>query len=257
MVVGDSCVFGWEAPEGENFPERLLQMLEQEYPNRPFHLFQGGVMGYSTYQTRRILEIYGPEYRPDLVVVYANTNDAWPCVEYPDKEVVNKSMRKYSLQQALEYSEFYCLLRDILRKTGVVFDPENIEMSEVRQQANYHQGPFRVSREDNYENISAMCEFTREELQADIILLTRQHLLRNGILGKRIMGFNDNTRRVAEEKNVPLVDVDLFFSSHPNERELYFRPERDRIHPNTKGYRQIARLVCEKNKIREYNPARC
>ena len=49
MMLGDSCVFGWYAPDGYALPDRVQALLWERCPDRRFNTFIGAAPGYSSF----------------------------------------------------------------------------------------------------------------------------------------------------------------------------------------------------------------
>jgi len=237
MFVGDSCVFGWDAPVGKNIPERLLQLLGQAYPQQKFHAFQGGVPGYSSYQARVLLDFYGKRYNPHLVIIYLGSNDTSPRVDHSDREIGEKSSGALMRKSMLEKSKLYRLMSSWMRTAMPL---REIDTDKIRRKR-WRTGPFRVSQEEFTKNLEAMVKLSREQLEAIPLLLTRQDLRRRA----PVVQYNEKMRQLAARMNVPLVDVATYFDEDPNRRQLYDEPGKDPVHPNIEGYDAIARLVFE------------
>jgi len=236
LFLGDSCVFGWDVPVGSAFPDRLLEMLEHRYPNRDFHAFLGAVPGYSSFQARLVLDTYGSEYAPQMVIVYLGSNDALPCMDCPDEELMARAKRTWRRLRLLEKSRLFCVARDLIKPARL-----HPATGGQKKRANWEKGPFRVSLEEFDANLRAIIEESRENLGARIVFLTRQDLSPNA----RVFRYNDVMRKVAAEQNVPLVDVQEYFAACPQPFSLYAKPATDKIHPNAEGYDAIARMVLQ------------
>src|SRR5215470_7272233 len=53
LAVGDSCTWGWQVEEQESYPAVLQQLLDERYGPGAYHVINGGVPGYTSYQGLR------------------------------------------------------------------------------------------------------------------------------------------------------------------------------------------------------------
>lgn len=78
LVLGDSFALGVGVHEPDTFSVQLQRILNEDPSGSSetrHEVINCGVSGYSTVQERALLEIIGPEYRPDLVVLAMVLND--------------------------------------------------------------------------------------------------------------------------------------------------------------------------------------
>lgn len=74
LLLGDSVIYGVYLPP-ESTLDRLLETELRQATGQPWHVFNGGVPGYTTFQGLDMLEEVGPQVRPDVVMVYFGCND--------------------------------------------------------------------------------------------------------------------------------------------------------------------------------------
>jgi len=237
MFLGDSCVFGWDAPEGENFPMQLVKYLDEGYPARDFHAFVGGIPGYTSFQARQVLQLYGAAYGPDFVIVYLGTNDSVPCVNFPDAELMSRMEQWWTNASLLQKSRLYQLVGQLLRKP----DEDKKSLLEIARSLDHKEGPFRVALDDFEENLREIVKMSREQLGAQPLFLTRQDLRPQF----RVVLYNERMRQLGRRLEVPVVEVAEGFAGRPEPEKFYANPKKDKIHPNALGYESIARLTFE------------
>jgi lysophospholipase L1-like esterase len=231
LVLGDSCVFGWGAPVGESFPERLAGYLSEA--TGPVDTMHAGVPGYTSFQALRLLEKWGPVYKPGWVVVYVGWNDTAPCVEKPDKEMAQLEPGWLD-DSILAESRLFALIRDF---GFLVYKQLVLEKREYDRTVDWEGGAKRVSLEDFRENLLAIARRSKT-LRARVVFLTRQHAVPNALLDE----YNRAIREVAAEEKALLVDAASAFSKRPRS-EVFLAPETDHVHPNPEGYDLLARLT--------------
>lgn len=75
LVLGDSFVWGWGVPQGEEWVSLLEKQLQEKRGTGAIDVVNGGVNAYGTEAQVAHLERLGPELRPDVVLVAFFTND--------------------------------------------------------------------------------------------------------------------------------------------------------------------------------------
>ena len=108
--VGDSWTFGMNVDQERTYPSRLAADLGAGGAN--VEVLNFGVLGYSSFQGRRLLESRVLELRPDIVVVGFGMNDS-EVAGYRDRDMVATSspaLRTRVREQAADL-EFYKLLK--------------------------------------------------------------------------------------------------------------------------------------------------
>jgi lysophospholipase L1-like esterase len=122
VFIGDSNTFGWGAPT----PASFVEVTEELMPG--VDAINLGVVGYSSYQGRVVLEKYLPLLEPDLVVVSFNFNDRRYFLPPEEADGPQEFERAYEASQStlaqmmgyLEVSYSYRGLRRVMRKLGLV-----------------------------------------------------------------------------------------------------------------------------------------
>ncbi len=81
-VLGDSSSFGWGVPYEQTYGELLRQLLEQRL-GQPVEVRNYSVPGYNTAQERVVFESYVLPWKPDLLILHHDFNDADPIEGKP------------------------------------------------------------------------------------------------------------------------------------------------------------------------------
>jgi hypothetical protein len=81
-ILGDSSAFGWGIAYQDTYGEVLRQQLEQRL-GRPIELRNFSVPGYNSQQERVCFEAYVRPWKPDLVILHYDFNDADPVEGKP------------------------------------------------------------------------------------------------------------------------------------------------------------------------------
>lgn len=192
-TIGDSNTLGWAGSDGANWPADLERLLVSAGVEA--EVINAGVWGYSSHQgvprTREALEL-----EPEIVLISFGSNDAHR-VERSDAEFSGRSLGSRRLELALKRLRTAQLVSAVLDR----LDPGG-------------DGPRqRVDRESYRRNLETMIDEVRAA-GAEPVLLTRPF---TGPVtdptGWKSLGpeYNLDTVRVAEERQVLLVDVYSFF----------------------------------------------
>ncbi|MCA9436845.1 MAG: SGNH/GDSL hydrolase family protein [Candidatus Omnitrophica bacterium] len=236
LVIGDSCVFGWDVPEGKNFPERLMVRLSQspKFQDRPPILFQRGVPGYTSHQALTVLREWGPKIQPDWIVLYLGTNDCIPCVNKNDRTIAEETKEPF-LQPAIQRSHAALALRDF-----ILLVAKNLLIErDYNSTVDFQTSPARVPLDHFEENLADFVNYA-SDAKSRLILLTRQNATPN----PRLETYNEKIREVGDAHGIPVVDVAARLVDYASS-EVYAHPDWDPIHPNAKGYDLIAEWTVE------------
>ncbi len=76
LILGDSIVFGWGAPQESIFPVVLQNLLDED--KHKIEVIGAGVGSWNTRIEYEFLRIQGIEYQPDIVVLVICSNDVQP-----------------------------------------------------------------------------------------------------------------------------------------------------------------------------------
>jgi lysophospholipase L1-like esterase len=229
---GNSCTFGWKLPESDAYPEALQRKLATRMGEDEYAVFNCGVPGYSSYQGLKMLEIYQPILKPDIVTICYGWNDHWAAgFDIPDKDQKMPSQFLLDVQNVLSQSYLYRSVKYLL-------------LSKYEKQKEYtfnRESPvYRVSVEDYRANLIWMVRICRSS-EIEPILITapigdadpandQPYEIYHGL-------YNEIVRQVSSEYRVSLLDAAAAFVDHP---EYYDNPGEDYIHYNRLGADWIA-----------------
>ena len=113
VCIGDSWTFGANVAATDAYPRRLAALLASAYPGRRFEVLNLGVLGYTSFQGRRLLERTALGLAPDLVIAGYAMNDA-DVAGYRDRDVTGSPQPRgfgARVAGALTGSEIYKLLQ--------------------------------------------------------------------------------------------------------------------------------------------------
>jgi lysophospholipase L1-like esterase len=221
FAIGDSNTLGSQGEDGGNWPGSLHTLLQNACQS--FQVVNAGVWGYSSHQglilLKRILE-----YHPDLVLISFGSNDAHP-VRTPDSQYGAGSAWSGRIREMLEPFHLGRLALGMAKQlTGLRGD----EMA------------HRVSPEEYRQNLTDIVRLARAR-NVVVVLLTRPYMGPMPRLTRwKSFGhdYNAATAEVAEELEVPLVDL----YTHFKDRENFFA---DESHFTDEGHELAAEIVLE------------
>jgi lysophospholipase L1-like esterase len=75
LVLGDSFTFGWLLSDADTYVARLQALVDGEFGAGRFVLLNAAAGGWGTADYLFFLEDFGPQIRPDAVLVFVNTDD--------------------------------------------------------------------------------------------------------------------------------------------------------------------------------------
>jgi lysophospholipase L1-like esterase len=203
--VGDSWTFGMNVDQDRSYPSRLLHYLRTS-SGRSIDLVNFGVLGYSSFQGRQLMESRVFDFQPDVVAIGFGMNDS-EVAGYRDRDIVGSGgppITATRVKDALTGLESYQLLKYFAHT--LKFRPKSIG-DFLREHANDRGSgsvdydaiePWtRVSPHDYEENLRAMIGRARER-GAAVVLLDNE--LWDGSPYRPIL------RRLAQDEHLPLVD---------------------------------------------------
>ncbi|MCE9594513.1 MAG: hypothetical protein K8S98_09990 [Planctomycetes bacterium] len=88
LALGDSCTFGKGVNESDCWPRQLETVMRASVGDAlSIRVANAGVNGYSTGQYLKVLRKYGPEVKPQLVLLGYNLNDFPNVVQATDRAI--------------------------------------------------------------------------------------------------------------------------------------------------------------------------
>ena len=110
--VGDSWTFGMNVNQDQTYPARLAAWLRTRRPDMRVDVENFGVLGYSSFQGRRLLETRVLDLKPDVVAIGFGMNDS-EVAGYRDRDMVVASPPRWTtrLKERAADVEVYKLLQ--------------------------------------------------------------------------------------------------------------------------------------------------
>ncbi|MEL7338247.1 MAG: GDSL-type esterase/lipase family protein, partial [Planctomycetota bacterium] len=86
LCLGDSCTHFGPRSYPHILQERLDQMVAGPSDKERLEVINAGVIGYTSYQGRKVMETRAAKWEPDIVTVYFGWNDHWLARGLTDRE---------------------------------------------------------------------------------------------------------------------------------------------------------------------------
>ena len=181
ICLGDSWTFGANVGQEQAYPQRLRNLLKQQFPNRSVEVLNLGVLGYSSFQGLELLKRWAIELEPDIVVLAFAMNDA-SVDGYRDKDIptykeaislpgrIGSFLEKIEFYKLLRYVAL--LLKDHPKSMGDHLKNEAASSAKATTSEEYEKlEPWtRVSPKDYKRNILEMINLARSR-KADAVLV--------------------------------------------------------------------------------------
>jgi len=226
LYVGDSSCFGLGVPEEGTFAALATAELAAAFPDTRFEYLIGANPGWSSYQSRVMLERLLP-YAPDLVVFYVGArNDHTRARYFTDDEIPARMARREAAWHRVR----------VLRSLELVTD---LAWNRVVRRLRPRAEQTRVPPEAFERNLRAMLDATHRAGAAALVLVPPV-AKRFGARHKLVPEYQAILAAVAAEYGVPSTQLQRVFDGQ-DERALYV-PEDD-VHPSALGHRVIAQEI--------------
>lgn len=159
LFLGDSTPLGLGLERSElSFVRQLETGLRKEVPGRRITVINAAVAGYTSWQCRKQLELFGDELQPDLVITYFGNNDPSINGYLSDRQLYEQTRYFGWVNRLLAHSYLYQALKTVvlkLRTTG----------------ASNRQLVPRVSVAENADNLAAIAAWCRRH-QTELMICT-------------------------------------------------------------------------------------
>jgi len=228
LYVGDSTAFGFGVPDDETFWSLATREIGAQHPDRIYEPLVAAAPGYSSYQSRVLVDRMLP-FAPDWVVFYVGAhNDERRRSYYVDADIPARAARRQAAWhqiRTLQAGEF--LIDRFRRWLGKRF---------------HRSIWFRRVPPDAFEaNMRAMIAAVRAAGAQPLILVPP---LSDSLLERYASTpvYHDILRHIAAELGVPSVELQPVFAEH-DASDVYRAG--DDVHPSPLGQRLIARAIAQ------------
>lgn len=235
VALGDSCTwFCVGSPKA--YPELMEEVLREKHSTK-VEVLNAGVGSHSSYQGLQRLKYTVLPYQPDIITVFYGWNDHWVTFR-EDKEVEIRSDLVTSFLNFAERFRTFQFLNYLMTKLQPKSYPQELK--------------FRVMPQDYKDNLNRIIDIAQEH-NIKVILMTAPHDLSNFAPAEffpypkeRLIPlhqyYNQIVRRVAQERGVPLVDLEMITAVFPQGMIL----SRDGIHFGQTGCQMVAEILSQK-----------
>jgi lysophospholipase L1-like esterase len=264
LTLGDSSIYGHGVAIDEVFGAVLAARLDAARPTPRVEAVDGGVPGYSTFQSLRLLERLAPVVHPDVVLVgnmwsdayrSAVTDRAWAAeltAVYGPWQPVTSSLAMLSRHSALA--------RRLRRSIHDGLSPAKGKANEIGWSHLVEPEPgsppgkgggrppkggeetlptSRVPLDEYEANLHALAAAARACGAVPAYLLLPHPNDEQPGRGGAEPAYRDALRAVAAAEHAPLVDAPKWFAEHPADEPRFS----DDIHPNARGHADLASAV--------------
>lgn len=227
MLLGNSCVFGWDIKDvkkvfGSLLQENLLNLGEN------VRVYNMGQPGYSTTQLVELYDRWEGTIDPDILIIYAGWNDLWETPLLTDRQTMKLLELNHSqLLHWIKKSRIYSVMFRGLQALGVVASSEGIQTD------GQGRGP-RVPLGESLRNFESM-----GKTKAKIVIVEPPFCCVD-----RLQPMNFYVQKVRERigSNATFVRLDSMLLD-PSVSGRYF--QEDGFHPNEIGHAYISKVLSE------------
>ena len=149
LALGNSCVFGFGVGEDEVFSSELEKLLQRRFPRKKITVINGGMPGFSSFNSLNMLGAAGMKYKPDVLIAYILNNDK--ALELREDMPLLK-LRFIRLNWVLAQSGLFNLIREMISADSLPVP----EMKRGKQTLRP-----KVSPEDYERNLSFLSDISR------------------------------------------------------------------------------------------------
>jgi len=228
LTTGDSSIFGDGHPDGLTIHDQLHAKLNASVPSRVATL---GVPGYSTEQTRVVLDEVGWDLSPRLLVVGNVWSDS-NTERLRDRDLLDAASSIFGRAELLlsDSALFYQVRARINAARGL---PARRKVTWPVLGAT---GLRRVPLADYAGNLAAILNGAAGRGVGVVVLALTNEVKLNGAQGQQPWDpYFDVQRRAAEAHGVPIVDATRVLAGSTPSSVLH-----DNLHPNQAGAERIA-----------------
>jgi lysophospholipase L1-like esterase len=250
VAVGDSCTFSeglWRLA----YPGILQDLLTATSPGR-FEVLNAGIEGYnSTFALERIRQEI-VNYRPRLVIIYIGWNDLMKS-DPANQAATGRYSRAAQLMESSYLIKAYrkvmfAYLRPLVFRPRVGGGNGDAHAYDAFVPLTYRrnlESMIAVLRGNGIQTVLftlptvVRSDMTAEELRRHNVFFP--HFAGTYSVAKFLSlhrAYNDVIRKVGQERDVPVVDLDATFNAH-DKNGLFW----DTMHPSRDGHRLIAKTV--------------
>ena len=228
LTLGDSTVYGVNVGDDNVFSAVAAARLSREL-GRPVRAFNGGIPGYSSEQSWRLLRYYLTDLDFDYLVIANLWSDCHPAPE-PDRVIF--PLHFAALPRTLRGLGLVRLLKFLIHGST---SPKKVGW-EIEEEPS----GCRVPLEEYPANLTRLADMARARgAEPVFLLLPSNRDLRREPLEATCSAYRDAMRAVANEQDALLVNGFAPFEGHSHRLML------DDVHPSAQGHRLLGETLAE------------
>ena len=222
--IGDSCTYGFGVGYDSAYGVQLERRLQNALQDRCVDAFLVGFPGYSTHQSRVLVERHLGELAPDVTIFYLGAwNDYLPAVPYDDQERARRGHRTFRLHSLVD-------------RLG---EPDEERFAFLREEFRAGRAPLgrRVPLPQFRANVLAMLGAARALGSAPIVVVPPVPASTRSAhpIGAE---YRDCLLELVATEGLPMVDGEPLFAAHAGE-PLFL----DWVHPTKRGHQLLAEAL--------------
>jgi lysophospholipase L1-like esterase len=162
LCIGDSSTFGYLVKQSDTYEQRLEKFLSDLKPSKRIEVINAGVIGYASYQGRKLFEKSLRNLNPDILIFSYGLNDSRMNI-LPDSKMKLEPIFLLEARRLLPKLTIFNLIRDGLHNLRRRFMSRDIN-SRARKTIALYPRVSLTEYKENLERISAICKEDRISL---------------------------------------------------------------------------------------------
>ena len=167
LCLGDSSTFGWRLDYNQTYPFLLEQKLRQTF--REVRVYNGGVPGYTSFQSRLQFQDIMDQVKPHVVIIYSSNNET-SLAQHSDVKRFELTGRMLRLRMWLNSSLAYQFMK------GLLIRPKPFKMTGTISVNQLSQLSPRVRLEEYRENLVEIIKLVRQKAIAPLLVTVPSHI---------------------------------------------------------------------------------
>ncbi len=180
LSLGESSTFGARVDDDQTYSAQLENLLNASHDQKSYKVINGGVSGYTSFQSLKYLETRGLNLHPDLLLFYHEQNDFLPTV-YSDREIYES--RSHGWHRVLaDYSAVYRVISNALARRRIETSRTHDKSPDLAQETDSSDRPqleqgiqrnsnrSRVSIAERLDNLARLVEICRAN-DVDLVVI--------------------------------------------------------------------------------------
>jgi lysophospholipase L1-like esterase len=243
LGLGDSFMYGAGADYEDTLLVVLEKLLNSRLGRRPkVEIIKAGISRYFATPERKLLEGYGPSYKPDLILLGFNINDIGDAVEGEAAVTIDSSgymttkeaKRVGSTGRFLYmYSHFFRTVWDLAVTQPLAFQ-HGVDFLEVIKGRGRYESSWK-ELEDEYLRMDRFAKSINSKLVITYLPSRQSWKDEHNYVEQRLKGF-------AKSNGIPYLDI-LTELRLLNYDDLFWKIDN---HPNGAGYRKMAEILFQR-----------